>query len=199
MFKIALGDTYGLRSELDSLSRWRDRMLGYHDYVTVAQVLAPLGVWVEIGAGSGALTAEIRRLGGRCVGTDLHEWFLFDPAPSKYVSMGTRWDKSNTIRAEAERVGRLVGRYPSIGLISAWPSYDEDWCYRAVRHLSVGQLFAYVGEGAGGCTGDDQLHDLLDKQFEVVAEVDLDQAQGIHDYLAVYRRVQLMLEDHSGG
>lgn len=187
------------RGYVSNLDAWRDSRLSYHDYVTVAQVLAPLGSWVEIGAGSGALTDEIRRLGGRCVGTDLHEWFLFDPAPNEYTTMKKKWDPSKTIRAEAERVGRLVGRHPSIGLISAWPSYNEDWCYRAVRHLSVGQLFAYVGEGAGGCTGDDLLHDLLLRQFDVVVEIDIDQAHGVHDYLAVYRRVQLLLEDHSGG
>lgn len=179
---------YDLMSSLNSYETQqrmrRDVFRGYHDYLTVAERLAPMGPWVEIGSGSGALAREIRSLGGRCVATDSHEWVWFrddEQGPAL-------WSKAHSIEAEAERVGRLVGRHPSLGLISAWPSYAEDWCFRAVRHLSVGQLFAYVGEGYGGCTGDDQLHDLLVRDFELMERVDIRQAPYVHDALYIYRR-----------
>jgi len=52
-----------------------------------------------------------------------------------------------------------------------------------------GQTVIFVGEGWGGCTGDDLFHDHLSSDFEKVEDYyDLPQWEGIHDYLAVYKR-----------
>lgn len=46
----------------------------------------------------------------------------------------------------------------------------------------------YIGEGPGGCCGDDRLFELLDQQWAKVAEHRPVQWFGIHDYVTVYDR-----------
>lgn len=152
---------------------------------SVVQALVKHGPWVEIGAGTGALAAAVNAAGGRVVPTDNFSW------------AENRWDENSggwvgrvqkVIKADGVRAARLVARTPSIGLLSCWPCYDEDWAYRAVSLLRPGQRFAYFGEGDGGCTGDDQLHDLLDCDFEEIQEVNYEQWPGLYDRLTIYRR-----------
>lgn len=162
---------------------FREEHIKHTGYVRITDglcsYLASFGPWVEIGAGTGALSRGIIQQGGRSLATDLHDWGMFDFG---------YWSRKHTIHADARRVARLVSRCPTLGLLSAWPSYSEPWCFEAVRLLRPGQRFAYIGEGRGGCTGDDQLHDLLSSDFDVIGERDVEQFYGIHDSLVVYRR-----------
>lgn len=53
-----------------------------------------------------------------------------------------------------------------------------------------GGTVAYVGEGWGGCTGDDLFHGLLSEFFEEDYDMScsVPQWSGIHDSLEVWRR-----------
>lgn len=176
------------RSYLDNLDRDIEEREAHRSTIGYVRVTKPLceylasfGPWVEINAGTGALAQGIREAGGRCVATDLHDWGYFDRG---------QWSTSGTIKADAVRVARLVARRPSLGLLSSWPNYNEPYCFRAVRQLALGQRFAYIGEGDGGCTGDDDLHNLLASDFEQIGEMDINPFWGMHDWLTVYRRVK---------
>jgi hypothetical protein len=84
---------------------------------------------------------------------------------------------------------RLAMTKEGQNILCSWPSYDENWCYLAVRQILKGRLFVYIGEGRGGCTGDDALHDLLSSDFEEIARHPVYRFTGLHDCCAVYRRV----------
>lgn len=129
------------------------------------------------------MAEAIRTAGGRIVATDNHSWQLFNE--------GRPWNElaKRTIRADAERAARLVSRHLSLGLLCSWPTHSDDWCYRAVRHLRVGQKFAYIGERFGTSSGDAQLKALIEDRFEEVETFDLTAGwNGIYDRLTIYQR-----------
>lgn len=73
-------------------------------------------------------------------------------------------------------------------LLLCWPPYQEEMGLQALLAFGGDSLF-YVGEGGGGCTGTDEMHDILATQWELVDECDTHQQwSGIHDYLQYYQR-----------
>jgi hypothetical protein len=72
-------------------------------------------------------------------------------------------------------------------LLLSWPPYDSDAGYRALRAYR-GDAVVYIGEGYGGCCGDDAMFDLFTSDFEQVAEHRPVQFYGLHDWVTVYRR-----------
>jgi len=72
-------------------------------------------------------------------------------------------------------------------LMLCWPNYDEPFAYNALKAFA-GDTFIYIGEGSGGCTGDDKFHDLLHSEWKEVETVSLPQWCGIHDYLSIWKR-----------
>ena len=91
----------------------------------------------------------------------------------------------------------MAAEHPNRTLLLCWPSYDEPWAAEAVDCYQ-GDTVVYVGEGVGGCTGDDRLHELfgegLDDDastsalFHRVDDVAVPQWGGLYDRLTVYRR-----------
>jgi hypothetical protein len=141
---------------------------------------APYGPWVEIGAGLGRLTAGIRLAGGRSLATDNFS--------SSYIRQGD-WLPSNVHYGDAERVARLVARSATLSLLCSWP-YESEWSYRAIQHLRIGQVFGYIGEGPGGQTGSISFHELLEDDFEVIAEMEVEKmVKDVHDHATIYRRI----------
>lgn len=55
-------------------------------------------------------------------------------------------------------------------LMMIWPPYDDSMAYDCLS-IFKGDKFIYVGEQRGGCTGDDKLFDLLDKEWQLVKSV----------------------------
>jgi hypothetical protein len=72
-------------------------------------------------------------------------------------------------------------------LLLCWPPYDEPMAADCLSQYS-GDVLVYVGEGYGGCTGDDRFHDMLSAEWKEVEHVCIPQWSGIHDYLTIYRR-----------
>lgn len=73
-------------------------------------------------------------------------------------------------------------------LFLCWPPYDKDFAYNVLKAYQ-GNTLIYVGEGEGGCTGDDNFFKLLEKEWEEVAYDDgFTSWSGIHDQLIIYRR-----------
>jgi len=84
-----------------------------------------------------------------------------------------------------------------------WCSIHGDWSYwnRRVKHAcgptnmggaSVerfkGEWVIYVGESEGGCTGDETMWMLLNRDYTLVNEFSIHQYNGLHDSCYVYRR-----------
>jgi len=95
-------------------------------------------------------------------------------------------------------------------LLLSWPPYNDDTGAKALEayHAADGRDVIYVGEGNGGCTGDDRMHALLgdgycssydddhtdcictvEQLFKEITSMPVPQWWGIHDRLTIYRRV----------
>jgi len=100
-------------------------------------------------------------------------------------------------------------------LFLCWPPYATSFAYDCLKAYQ-GDTLIFVGEGSGGCTGDDDFFRLLDDhydqddddffrllgdhydqdddesdikaQWEEVECVTIPQWEGIHDYMTIYRR-----------
>ena len=76
---------------------------------------------------------------------------------------------------------------PGRTLFLCWPPFWNDMALDCLSYYK-GQYLAYVGEGAGGCTGGDAFHKRLKAGWEGVELIYLPNWAGIHDYLEIYER-----------
>lgn len=72
-------------------------------------------------------------------------------------------------------------------LMLCWPPYSDAFASDALKAFR-GNLLVYIGEGAGGCTGDDAFHQMLDADWNFERNVAIPQWDGIHDSVMIYRR-----------
>ena len=72
-------------------------------------------------------------------------------------------------------------------LFLCWPDYATDFAANCLR-CYTGNRIAYIGEGGGGCTGDDTFHARLAIDWHLEREVEIPQYLGLHDRLWIYRR-----------
>ena len=124
---------------------------------------------LEVGAGAGYWAKCISEAGGNVLATDV------EPPTDR-----PRWHPVWT--ADARRV---VTDYPHRALLLVWPSYAETWSTETLGRYG-GDTVIYVGEGRGGCTGDDRFHQMLAEEWTLEATVDIPTYPGIHDRLEVY-------------
>lgn len=162
----------------------RTRLLGFDDYherqrlvqkyswavpnQEVIEVIASYSPIVEIGAGAGYWAFLIQQLGG--------EICCYDIKPPEQV-----WFKVQ------EGGPEKIQDHLDYTLFLCWPPCDESMAMDCLK-LYSGKILLYVGEGDGGCTGDDEFHMLLENGFEEMQYVDIPQWSGIHDHLLVYQR-----------
>jgi hypothetical protein len=152
---------------------------------------APL---IEIGAGTGYWAWLLRQRGVDILAYDI------EPPTSPEHSNGyhgaclpgyRRVDVVGTTWTEVLPGGpEQAGLHPQRTLFLCWPPYARPMateCLRAYQDAG-GKTLVYVGEDAGGCTGDEAFHELLHKDWRPVEEMRIPQWDGIHDALWVYQR-----------
>ena len=54
----------------------------------------------------------------------------------------------------------LLDTDPARVLFLSWPNYNTDFAYKALKRFQ-GDTVIFLGEDAGGCTGDEKFHQLL--------------------------------------
>lgn len=69
------------------------------------------------------------------------------------------------------------------------PPYGESMAAECLEHYQ-GKRLVFIGEGEGGCTGDDVFFERLDKEWTPLDEHKPVQWDGLHDYVCVYQRVE---------
>lgn len=123
----------------------------------------PTGV-IEVGAGTGYWARQLADRGVDVAAYDLHpmgcgcddDW-CHGNDPDGRMRKQARWHDVAKGGPEAAAL------HPDRTLLLCWPPYSEPVGAEAVRafHEAGGTTVAYVGEGPGGCTGDDKMHQLL--------------------------------------
>ena len=139
--------------------------------------LAALGPIVEAGAGSGYWAAL---LAARGVDVVAYDAVVPGTAPSEFG----HWLMWHPVRAGGPE--RLAG-HDDRALLLCWPPYDDPFAHDCLRAYT-GTTVAYIGEPAGGCTGDDAFHELLERDFTVVETVTIPTWPRMYDRLTVHRR-----------
>lgn len=145
----------------------------------VLDLIVGYGPVVEIGAGTGYWARLLTERG-----CDILAFDLLGEAFDKWFPSGQYGDveKGGTEKA-AEHADRT--------LLLVWPPYDEPMALDALTAYrdAGGQRLIYVGEGCGGCTGDEAFHDALEGPgWTEVCSMAMPQWDGINDWFTVYER-----------
>jgi len=147
----------------------------------VLTTIAQYSPIVEVGCGTGYWAHELRQLGADVVATDVHR------PGSLHYGAGYGFRRAWLDDIERMSATRAARRYRDRALMFVWPTYDDTWPSRALAHYH-GETVIYVGEGDGGCTGDDAFHSALDRDWDLTVEIRVPQWSGLHDRMHVYRR-----------
>jgi hypothetical protein len=151
----------------------------------VIQAIAEFSPIVEIGAGRGYWASLLKQ-----AGADVR---AYDVAPPQ-LSDNNHWHKNR--HPEVPRVftdvqfgnqAVLGSMAPERTLFLCWPAYNEPMASECLRCFE-GDKLIYVGEGPGGCTGDDEFHETLENSWEEILNIDIPTWWGIRDYLSVWER-----------
>lgn len=149
---------------------------------TVAFVAEHLRGWaVDPLAGSGYWAFLLAQCGVDVVASDERPP-TFDKAHNKWHHHGAHWTVG---QAHAVDAVREAGSERA--LLLSWPPYAAPIGAEIVSAFT-GDRIVYIGEGWGGCCGDDNMFALFEKDWVRVADHCPLQFWGIHDEVTVYDR-----------
>lgn len=146
----------------------------------ILNLLVPHAPFVEIGAGTGYWSSLLQARGATVTPYDR------DVAGDHEAHPLCDVDAPFTVVHKGGPESAVL--HPDCTLLLIWPPYATSMAHDALRAYA-GETVVYIGEGEGGCTGDDAFHDLLEAEWEMVAEHPVPQWYGLHDYLWIYRRI----------
>jgi hypothetical protein len=151
----------------------------------VIEALAQFSPIVEIGCGRGYWADLLQK-----AGADVR---AYDSAPPQKSNNNVyhKTHKEGFPRAFSRVLfGNQAVLYdmdPARALFLCWPPYDTSMGYECLTAYQ-GDTVIYIGEGRGGCTGDDQFHALLESDWDSSLEFDIPTWWGIRDFVSVYNR-----------
>ena len=119
----------------------------------IAVLLSGLKV-MEMGGGSGIFTSELLKRG-----IDITMWDLEEPTYNFTLSFVDQVMVIDDLHKD------IVNHNPDVILL-IWPDYDTSYGLEVAKAaLDTNATILYLGEGYGGCTGDDDFHELLATDF----------------------------------
>ncbi len=127
-------------------------------------------------AGSGWWAKLLTERGLDVLASDL------EPGASKWHSHGV---VTPVLTLDAREAVAAHGRDRT--LLLSWPPYVDDLGANVVAAYG-GNRIIYIGEGEGGCCGDDAMFAAFDTCWVEVAGIRPVQWFGMHDYVTVYER-----------
>lgn len=154
--------TFTVRSELVRKYAWA---IPTPETLAMVAKYSPL---IEIGAGTGYWAYLLTKLGADIICYDNDRNFPRDV----YYLVNVGGEK------EASKYGDRT-------LFLCWPPYNEAMAANCLKAYT-GNTLIYIGEGAGMCTGDDEFHEILEKEWKEIECCELLKWSGLHDHLWVY-------------
>jgi hypothetical protein len=135
---------------------------------------------VEIGAGTGYWAALVKAAGGDIVAFDKH--------PPRLNSEENHYHPHTKLFYRVrEGTEEIAAEYPDRALFLCWPPYDTSMAWGAL-HCYTGKTVIFVGEGSGGCTGNDEFFEILHRDFDQTDEITIPCIPYHCDYMGVYQR-----------
>lgn len=147
------------------------------------KTIAKYGPVVEVGSGSGYWAYCLAQFG---CDVATHDIAPVDEGQNVYhrVKRGAQsWYPVTQVQADDFSYLDV----PERSLMLCWPCYDEPVAVNALRAYT-GDTLIYIGEGRGGCTGDDEFHEVLAREWTEVETVFIPSWPYISDMLKIYRR-----------
>jgi hypothetical protein len=147
------------------------------------EALIHYGPVVEIGCGLGYWAKMVQDAGGEIIPYDSNAndkgMVKLYMTKEDYVPTHTRVFQGGAEAAEL---------HSDKALFLCWPPYDSSMAHDCLQTYLKhgGQTLIYVGEGAGGCTGDDAFHDLIEEHMECARSISIPVWPGIHDCMDIY-------------
>ena len=139
--------------------------------------IASRGPVVEIGAGAGYWAYCLSQLGTDVVAYDIAPAGVSDNEYTTSVS----W-----FEVSYGGPGRAA-EHPDRTLLLCWPPYDDPFAADGLAHFK-GDRVVFIGEGRGGCTGDDRFFATLEHEFTKVKSIAIPTWVGVHDSVSIYQR-----------
>lgn len=180
--KVSFHDEWDNRRQIIKGTSW---------CILTKEVAEALGNWlkgfdlvIEPFAGTGHIAEQLRRASG----LTRKQYRAYDSCISHFPKHDRKnygFTKSGCFNINLKKADVVL---------MTWPNYNENLAYRIARKMVPGQWLVYNGEGRGGCTGDDQYHELLDTEFERFEEFEdaLNEHHvrfySIHDRWYIYRK-----------
>jgi hypothetical protein len=154
----------------------------------VVRKIAALSPICELGCGTGYWAKLLRDVGAKILAVDAKP-----PLEGKNF-----WHRPKTgplqqptvLRHFVDVVRGDVATFdvpPEQTLMLCWPPFDNGMASQALARYS-GSRVIYIGEGKGGCTGDDDFHTALAEQWKLDTCYEIPQWEGLHDDVRVYSR-----------
>lgn len=142
---------------------------------------------LDAGSGSGYLADALAKHGVDVTAADTED----------YLAEGShsyQFQKRFKLDYHGSALDLLPGEFDVVML--SWPCYESSFGFEVASAMKPGQMLVYQGEGYGGCTGDDALHDLLADEALWLSDEDRSNLlnenhmrfEGIHDRWNVHRR-----------
>lgn len=124
---------------------------------------------LEVGAGKGYWASRVAKAGGDILATD------------EYPVEGSFFDVQKMTATEAIH---SLGKERTLLLV--WPPYNESMALDALNAYREigGKRLVYVGEGVGGCTGDDSFFEAVSAEYE---SLEIPRWCGINDQVRIYK------------
>lgn len=130
--------------------------------------------FVESGSGSGNLARDCNRFGLPVIATEPY------PKSEHY-----QWVNQQPTLPCTGQEAVLI--HPEHSLLYSWPEYQEPHTAEILKLFS-GQFIVYIGEPAGGCTGDDEFHAILENRFRLTGARQISRFPNISDSIFIFRR-----------
>jgi len=171
--KLAMQNKMGSRSGL--IKKYGFAVLT-QEAITELKKYSP---FIEVGAGYGYWAYEFKKSGIECIATDNYSYEENYLKESKY--------HTEVIMQDGVKAVQDTAYAACYTLLMCWPSYEVPWSGEVLKAFS-GEFFIYVGEDCDGCTGDEEFHKMLDKEWELIQSISIPQFPGIHDTIKCYKR-----------
>lgn len=134
---------------------------------------------ISVGSGYGYSESIANQKGCDIICTDIS-----NGSDNKWCHEGIK--RMEIIKMEASEA---IQNHSERNVFMAWPPYDNPMAYEVVKKMCVGRILIYVGEGYGGCTGDDNFFEYVSKNFEEIEQITIDSWSGIYDNCTVYKKI----------
>jgi hypothetical protein len=130
---------------------------------------------VEGGAGTGYWASLINKAGGDII--------CYDHAPPGEVH--NIYEHKKTYHPVGCGSSEKMVLHKDRTLLLCWPPYDTPMGYEHIKEHN-GRTLILIGESRGGCTGDDDMFNIIHERYDLIETIHIPQWYGIHDCMEIF-------------